>query len=258
MNELKLETAKQEALPRRRFIRHFVLGTAVSTIVGREWIAMVLADCQPTTPTGGMLRIKISDFPALQSENGSVRLALNPFTMNGPSGFFYPVLVNRGSGDQFFALRSRCTHQFCVVPTFNASLGASVCPCHQSRFRIDGTVIPGSQAVSSLERYTVSLNDVDLICIEIPSLQYVLTATAVQSGVGPRVRLQFQTRAGVKYEVRFRQSASEPGIVSLFSTTEGGAATASVLTGNGGIGTMYIERTSEAGFYSVAVKVTQG
>src|SRR5262245_44991040 len=83
------------ARSRRNFIKSFVLGTAFSTILGREWFATVLADCQPTTPTGGILRVTLSEFPALQSENGSVRLALNPFTPNGPSGTFYPILVNR-------------------------------------------------------------------------------------------------------------------------------------------------------------------
>ena len=78
-------------LPRRGFIKHFVLGTAFSTILGRDWFATVLADCAPTTPTGGILRVKISDFPALQNAEGSVRLALNPFTENGPLGAFYPV-----------------------------------------------------------------------------------------------------------------------------------------------------------------------
>src|ERR1700752_2932014 len=109
MNGLTFQTGEQEALARRRFIKHFVVGTAISVIAGRNWMGMVLADCQPTTATGGMLRVKISDFPALQNENGSVRLALNPFTTSGPTGTFYPILVNRGSGDEFFALRARCS-----------------------------------------------------------------------------------------------------------------------------------------------------
>src|SRR2546427_10764926 len=105
MNELGLENRVQGGLPRRRFIKHFVVGTAFSNILGRKWFATVLADCEPTTPTGGILRVKISDFPALQNAEGSLRLALNPFTVNGPPpGAFYPVLINRGSGNQFFAL----------------------------------------------------------------------------------------------------------------------------------------------------------
>src|SRR5262249_47398380 len=150
-------------LPRRGFIKHFVVGTAFSTLFGRKWFATVLADCNPVTSANGILRVRLSDFPALQSEQGSVRLALNPFTDNGPQGSFYPLLVNRGSGTQFFALSSRCTHQGCVVPPFDSGLGASSCPCHGSEFRIDGTVIPGSPATTSLARFTITFDGADLL-----------------------------------------------------------------------------------------------
>src|SRR6266498_3887076 len=152
MNELSLENQERAGLSRRGFIRHFVVGTAISTFLGQKWFATVLADCLPSTSTNGILQVRLSDFPALQNEQGSVRLALNPFTETGPLGVFYPVLVNRGSGNQFFAMSSRCTHQGFVVPAFDASFGASVCPGHGSQFRIDGTVIPGSPAQSNLQR----------------------------------------------------------------------------------------------------------
>ena len=259
MNELSLKNGKAGGLPRRGFIKHFVLGTAFSTILGGDWFATVLADCGPTTPTGGILRVKISDFPALQNAEGSVRLALNPFTENGPLGAFYPVLVNRGSGSQFFALSSRCTHQGCVVPTFDASFGASVCPCHESRFRIDGTVIPGSPAPSNLQRYTINFDGVNLLCIEIPSLRYSLTGSSVETGVGPRFRLQFSAKARASYEILFRQSLADPGTVVSFAGTEGGGATSTVFSSvNSTTATVYVDRTTQAGFYSVAVQVTEG
>ena len=115
---------------RRRFIRNFLLGTATSTFLGRGWVSTVLADCQPAQPGEGILRVRISDFSALQNVNGSVRLALNSFTQNGPFGAFYPILINRGANSQFFSLSAQCMHQGCVVPTFNSTFGASVCPCH--------------------------------------------------------------------------------------------------------------------------------
>ncbi len=259
MNDDESESAMNRRAPgsRRQFIKSFVVGTAFSTNLGKEWCATVLAACQPATQTGGILRVKLSDFPALQGANGSVRLALNPFSEVGPSGSFYPVLVNRGTNNQFFALNTRCTHQFCVVPPFDVGSGASVCPCHGSRFRIDGTVIPGSPAFSSLQRFTVNLDGTDLLCIEIPNLRYALTTTTVQSGVGPRVRLQFQTRSNLSYEVLFRQSFSEAGTVVPFSTTESDVASESVLTGNNQMATIYVDRTSEAGFFTVAVQVTE-
>ena len=259
MNELGFEERAPGGLSRRVFIKHFVVGTAFSTFLGRKWFATILADCEAISPTGGILRVKLSDFPALQNAEGSVRLALNPFTDNGPLGAFYPVLVNRGPGNQFFALSSRCTHLSCVVPPFDASFGASVCPCHSSQFRIDGTVVPGSPAGGNLQPYTINFDGVDLLCIEIPSLRYSLTGSIVESAVGPRFRLQFSAKARVSYQILFRQSPADPGTVVPFASTEGGGATSSTFTpATNTTATVYVERTTQAGFYSVAVQVTEG
>jgi Rieske Fe-S protein len=259
MNELSLENGAQGGLPRRSFIKHFVVGTAFSSILGRKWFATVLADCQPISPTGGILQVRLSDFPALQNEQGSVRLALNPFTESGPTGIFYPVLVNRGSGNQFFALNSRCTHMNCVVPPFDASFGSSVCPCHSSQFRIDGTVIPGSPAGSSLQRFTINFDGSDLLCIEIPNLKYSLTGSAVESTVGPRFRLQFAAKSRLSYQILFRQSPADPGTAVQFASTQGGGATSTVFSSvTNTTATVYVDRTAQAGFYSVAVQVTEG
>ena len=258
MNQLNLENQELGGLSRRGFIKHFVVGTAFSTILGRQWFATVLADCAPSTSTSGVLRVKLSDFPALQNEDGSVRLALNPFTANGPQGAFYPVLVNRGSGNQFFALSGRCTHEGCVVPPFDASFGSSICPCHESQFRIDGTVIPGSRAGTSLQRYTINFDGVDLLCIEIPTLKYSLTGSAVETDVGPRFRVQFAARARLSYEILFRQSPEDAGTVVPFATTVGGAATSDVFSPvSNTTATLYVDRTTQGGFYSVALKVTE-
>ena len=258
MNELSFEDRARGRLTRRVFIKHFVVGTAFSTFQGRKWFATILADCVAVSPTGGILRIKLSSFPALQNENGSVRLALNPFTENGPTGAFYPVLVNRGSGNQFFALSTRCTHLSCVVPPFDASFGASVCPCHDSQYRIDGTVIPGSPAGSNLQRYTVNFDGVDLLCIEIPSLKYSLTGSAVETSVGSRFRLQFPAKSRLNYQILFRQSPTDTGTVVPFASTEDGATTSTVFSSAANTtATVYIDRTNQAGFYSVAVQVTE-
>jgi len=244
---------------RRRFLRNFVVGTAVSSFMGRGWLGTLVADCQPVQQGAGILRVNVSGFEALKIENGSVRLALNAFTLTGTSNAFYPVLVNRGANNQFFALDTRCTHMGCVVPPFNATAGASVCPCHSSRFRIDGTVIPGSLAQRALQSFPVSFDGVDLLCIEIANLGYTVSETLVQSGAPARFQLQFPTRTGVKYQVLFRQSLlGDAGVVVPFATTIEGAATAMVLTGNNTVATLFVDRTSDAGFYSIAVQVNAG
>lgn len=259
MNVLRCESRARGGLPRRNFIKHFVVGTAFSTILGRKWFATVLAGCDPVAATGGILRVRLSDFPALQNDNGSVRLALNPFTDQGPLGNFYPVLVNRGTGSQFYALNSRCTHLSCVVPPFDAGFDASVCPCHGSQYRIDGTVIPGSDATVNLQQYTVSFDGANLLCIEIPTLKYSITGSAVATAVGSRFRLQFSAKSRLTYQIVFRQSPSDPGSVVPFATTEGGTANSTEFTSvTATTVTVYVDRTAQAGFYSVAVKITEG
>ncbi|PYJ96629.1 MAG: hypothetical protein DME23_19735 [Verrucomicrobia bacterium] len=225
---------------RRRFLKNFVVGTAVSSFMGRGWLGTLVADCQPVQQGAGILRVNISGFEALKNENGSVRLALNAFTLTGTSNAFYPVLVNRGANNQFFALDTS--------------------PCHSSRFRIDGTVVPGSPATRPLQSFPVSFDGVDLLCIEIATLGYTVSETSVQSGAAARFQLQFATRTGVKYQVLFRPSLADAGagVVVPFATTIGGAATATVLTGNNAAATLFVDRTSDAGFYSIAVQVNPG
>jgi len=248
------------SVSRRRFIKQFVVGTAFSILAGRDWLGTLVADCTPTTAANGVLRIRISDFPALQADNGSVRLVFNPINGNQlPSNTaFYPVLINRAGAGQFFALNSRCTHEFCVVPPFDAGQDASVCPCHSSMYRIDGTVIAGSPARLPLSKFTVSFDGVDLLCIQIPNLGFSVSGSTVQNSVGPRFRLQFPTKTRLTYEVRFRQSASDAGSIVPFSTTDIGAATVTEFTGNNSVATLYVDRTADAGFYSVAIQANAG
>ena len=241
---------------RRHFIRNFLVGTVTSTLLGKSWVGTLLADCQPAQPSEGILRVRISDFPALQNANGSVRLALNPFTFNGPQGAFYPVLINRGANNQFFSLSARCTHEGCVVPTFNAAAGASVCPCHGSRYGLSGNLLQGP-AFLPLSAYAHNF-DGTILCVRIPNLGFSVTATAVQAGVGPRLQLRFATRQGVKYQVFFRQSLDDAGIVIPFATTSEGNASATVFNGTGAIANLFVNRANEAGLYSVGVQVTQG
>ena len=231
------------------------VGSAFSALAGEKWMATLVADCQPTQAGAGILKVKISDFPALQNAGGSVRLAINSFTSNGPTGSFYPVLVNRSSNDQFFALRSRCTHQGCVVPPYNAALQASQCPCHGSKFAIDGSVVAGPAALP-LQRYTTSF-DGAVVCIEIPGLGYSITRSSVQSGISSRIALTFSAARSTQYQVLFRPSMGDAGVIVPFATTASGQATATVFTGTGAAATLYVDQTSSAGFYTIAIKITQ-
>jgi nitrite reductase/ring-hydroxylating ferredoxin subunit len=240
---------------RRLFIRNFVAGSVISSLMGKSWLATLLADCQPNQPGAGILRIKIADFPPLLAPNGSVRLEFNPFTVSGPSGAFYPILINRGDLDQFYTLSTQCQHQSCVVPTYNAASGAIICSCHGSHYAIDGSVRAGP-TLKPLIAYANSF-DGTVLCVEIPKLGFEAIGTTVQSGAGARFQLSFPTKAKVSYQLVFRQSVADSGTVVPFATASDGVASATAFAGTGSTATLFVERTVESGFYSIAVPVKQ-
>src|ERR1041385_4779924 len=63
------------------------------------------------------------------------------------------ILVVRGPGNRYSALSLHCTHQGCpVAPPVN---GILICPCHGSRYNMDGKVIHGP-AIYGLGKYVSS------------------------------------------------------------------------------------------------------
>jgi nitrite reductase/ring-hydroxylating ferredoxin subunit len=232
------------------------VGTAVSSFAGGELCCRVVAACQPTVSGAGIVELNVTQFPGLQNANGSVRLLFNSIVGSRPNGPLYPVVVSRGAADQFYTLNARCPHQGCAVPAFNSTFAASVCPCHGSRFGIDGSLLAGP-ATLPLSRYSNSF-DGTLLCIEIPGLGYNVSGLAVQNGNAPRLSLQFPTFLNSKYQLLFRQSVSDSGTVVPFATTLSGPATGTVFVGTGNSATLYIDRTSESGFYTVAINPSPG
>jgi len=245
-----------EKQTRRHFVKTVSFGTAAATIMGRPWRATLLAEIQPTPdPTFGLLRIKLSDYPPLMQEFGSVRLGVtpleDPFT---PSGLFYPIVINRGFGTQFYALNSACRHAGCVVPPYDESEGLIRCGCHGSTYSIDGSVV-GGPSVSSLFTYPVSFDGNDTLTIEVPSLGYKVTASAIQGGDAPRIKLDFPSLAFVEYELRFGSSLRDEWTLVPFSLTSDGPADQFSLIGDDLPATMFADRTTPTGFFSVSIKI---
>jgi nitrite reductase/ring-hydroxylating ferredoxin subunit len=232
------------------------MGTAVTSFAGHELCLSVAAACQPSASGAGILELNVSQFPALQDVNGSVRLLFSSLQGSRPSGPLYPILVNRGAANQFYTLSARCPHQGCAVAAFDPNFSACVCPCHFSRFAIDGGLIAGP-ATLPLTRYNNSF-DGALLCIEIPGLGYNVGGFAVQNGNIPRLGLQFPTFLNSQYQIIFRQAVSDPGIPVPFATTPSGSAINTILTGTGNAASVYVDRTSDSGFYMVAVIASQG
>ena len=238
---------------RRQFVKTLMFGTAASLFLGRPWRATVLAEPQPAEGVG-LFRVKVSDYPPLQQDFGSVRLGFNPMDFALPLGAFYPVIINHETGPIYYALDSFCSHAGCIVLPYDEAEGAIRCPCHGSAYALDGGLINGP-ASNALRRFQHTFDGVDTLTIEIPGLGYSVTGSVVQSGSVSRFKLDFPTFDGVEYEVQFRQRARDPWSLVPFALTAGGAADQNSLAGNGSPASVFVNRTTPTGFYSVSVKI---
>ncbi len=127
---------------RRESIQKLLLGGSVLIVV-----PSVLTQCTAnssltdSTSGGGDLTVDLS-----QSVNS---------VLNSPGGFKViqsVIVINKGTG--FVAMSSICTHQGCTV-NFDSVSNTLICPCHGSKFSLEGTVVNGP-AITPLQLYKVS------------------------------------------------------------------------------------------------------
>jgi nitrite reductase/ring-hydroxylating ferredoxin subunit len=228
---------------RRSFIRHFVLGSAASLTAGRLWKARVLAEILEG-PVGTLV-VRVSDYPALAADFGSVRITF--------AGAAYPVVVNRGLGDTFFGMDSDCPHQHCVVEAFSTALGHMRC-CHGSQYAIDGTLL-GGPSPRSLTPFETSFDGDNLVSVRIPGLGFGIRQLAVHSVSGPgmRLRLTFPTLSIATYRVEYRAELNDAPQIVSFATAPSGPANQTSLLSLGGDRTVFVDTTGIRGFYTVAL-----
>ena len=90
------------------------------------------------TIVGGVMTLPLSDYPALNSVDGSVTFtSINP----GIPGIA-KVIVARVAASDFVCLNARCTHQGCTIQ-YSAGANTFPCNCHGSEFAADGAVLDG-------------------------------------------------------------------------------------------------------------------
>ncbi len=238
---------------RRSFIKHFALSTAVSMWAGKPWTARLLADVDPYGQPVGRIVIKVSDYPSLQYQFGSV-----VFTFAGQDGGYFPFSLNRADDENvFYAVDTRCTHMGCPVDGFVAQRSAMVCQCHFSQYDIMGRVIQGP-AMNDLERYRLTYDGLDTITVFIPGIDMSIRDIAVQEQAGStvRLRLQFPTIPYGRYKVQYRQNLSDEPLDVYFADTPTGAASLDFIEAPNGLGlTVYVDASLPRGFFSVALIV---
>lgn len=238
-------------LRRRDFIRTFALFSAASSIAGRDVFSFLVADVHAQASTAaGLLSLDLTTptLAALRNDFGSVRIRVS-----GMPTSFSQIVITRVPGNQFFAVSSRCTHEAITVNPYSATLGAIRCPQHGSLFQPDGTVIAGP-ATQPLPSYPTVFNGVAGLTIEIPGAGFsaALTGPTTNTAGEARVRLEFPTVTGVRYDVRFRSSLADGAWAAVpFATSLDGALTLNTLTGNNTRATVFVAPPSEIGFYAI-------
>lgn len=254
-------------LPRRRFIKTFTLLAATSTLAGRTWTTTVIAQI---LPKGGVLRLKLSDFPALAVDFGSVRIgpsAVVPAPIGGaplcrkprnsiPS--LYPVIVNRAPGPVFHALSAECTHEGCAVAKLNGgATGSMLCSGHGSRYQIDGSVVAGSGPANfPLISYPVEFDGTNTLKISLPEIFFEFSTAGIVPANSNKLGLNFLASTNLTYEVWHRDFLGNAATNVPFSTTPNGT-TLTNLAGIDDFVTVYLERQGPAGFYSIAMRVSE-
>jgi cytochrome b6-f complex iron-sulfur subunit len=123
--------------------RSAALGLVGLAVVG---CAAKLPPVRDVPAEGGAVRLTIAEYPELQKPGGAVPVR--------PNGGGKPIMVVRGEGDAFTAHLLKCTHLGCTVG-WNEGERTFDCPCHGSRFKVDGSVLRGP-AKAPLTEYPVT------------------------------------------------------------------------------------------------------
>jgi Rieske Fe-S protein len=237
-----------QTLSRREWIKHFMFGSVGST----SGIALMLAEVtQAAQPGPGRLRLRVADYPALQSVGGSVQLQF--------SSIYDPLTINRVSNTEFATLDSICTHAGCPVDKFIAADGYMLCPCHGSQFNARGQVV-GGPAVDNMKAFPTTFDAAaGMIEVAVPDLGLNVNSIQTQSKTGgvTRFKLVFQATAFATYEVRYQSELGGPSVLTPFSTTPNGVATqTSLVANNSAAFTVYVDASGDRGFFSVSMRLT--
>ncbi|NOK21172.1 ubiquinol-cytochrome c reductase iron-sulfur subunit [Corallococcus carmarthensis] len=88
----------------------------------------------PGTPEEGWVEVALADHPTLREPGGHASIRV-------PDALLDVVVVHAADGC-YRAVWRTCTHGDCAV-AWDGALGMVECPCHGSRFGLDGSVLRG-------------------------------------------------------------------------------------------------------------------
>lgn len=242
---------------RRQWVKRFMLGTVVSFSLPK-WTGVLLADVGAPSPSAAVIKLKLVDYPNLEGVGGSLQLQF--------SSVVKPLTLNRISPEEFVTLDSICTHQGCTVGPFILSENCMTCPCHSSRFDVEGKVFRNGvgstePAPTDLNRFETTYDAaVGIISITIPGL--ALGIKSIEAYPRPltgvvKVKLKFPVSKGSTYEVSHQAALDSAFVVVPFTTTANGTAllTSITPTADGDV-TAYIDATGARGFYVIGLRLS--
>ncbi len=229
---------------RREWIQRLAMSSAAYTALS-GW-------CGPTSLKAAslnfseQLRLDIRAFPSLDLNSGSAIISYN--------GGATKILIIRESETEFVALDPICPHAGCIVNPYSIATNTIFCPCHSSIFDIHGQRI-GGPALTGLLPYATQFEGTYSLNIEIPG--FVHRIDGITQASSSRLRLQFPTMPNCQYQVRWSPDMSSPFTDTSFSITAVGLADQMVLVGTGTTATVYVDKTGNAGFFTLELLVSQ-
>jgi cytochrome b6-f complex iron-sulfur subunit len=134
-------------ITRREFFTKTIQGTAFVIIPAT--LGSFLESCknQITNPANTGTNLQTIN---TTSSNGNIILNVDsssPLANTGSAALVNyqsgSLLVDHPSDNTFNALSAVCTHQGCIVSSYDAGSSQFVCPCHGSRYDVNGQVKQG-------------------------------------------------------------------------------------------------------------------
>lgn len=239
---------------RRLFVRTLLLNTAwMAGVGGMHRLRLTGELVSNPDDNRGVLNIHPDDYPVLANAGGSVRLGFNPVRSNHlPDGTLHPILINRLDSGELIVLNAECPHASCAVRTLSQSSNTHACPCHASRFRIDGTRISGPApfGLDVLESEICPDGSLDIL---VPRLKFSITSKVLDLGIFKRIKIDFPARRKVSYQVVFKSEASADWHIISFATSEGGGLSQTVFLGEGLLTSLFVEVPKDQGIFAVQV-----
>ena len=153
MKHVKKEKTEKKNIDRRRFLKK--MGNWIGAAAVLEFSVLIFSYLW----SGGKnTRNKDeSKYIVAGNVNDFALASVTPFR----NGFFYLSRLQDGG---FLAMSLKCTHLGCSI-TWNSEKNIFLCPCHHSRFDINGSVIT-PPATRALDLYQVVIEN-DIVKIDV-------------------------------------------------------------------------------------------